>query len=147
MNVRIFHLHCFRRFRKQAHIVRFPCADINIACYGVLRGSDFICRLFHKVKDFLRALTQHHPFLRQCYLSRTIASANQKLFAQLPLQCFQLCGKRWLGKVQGFRRRRDILLPCHSQKILQHAQFHHAPPSAIFSSIAQFPIVFNDMAF
>lgn len=106
-----------------AHTVGLAGADVDVPVDGVARLHDLFFRSAHQLQDFLRPFPQQHTVLGQGDLP---AAPDHQLFAQLLLQLLELPGEGGLGQVEEVSRRRDILLPGHGQKVLQHSQFHCA---------------------
>ena len=69
----------------------------------------------YQVQDFLRPLSQQHAVLSQRDLP---VAPDHQLLAQFLLQLPELPGEGGLRQVQGLGRRRDVLFPCHREKVL-----------------------------
>ena len=113
-----------------ANAVSFWPVGFNTAAYEFILGND----------QFLRALAQKLPFLGQDDFP---PSPDEELFSQLRFQIHQLLGQGRLGHMKRLRRRRDVFLSRHSQKIAQHPQFHIPSPFLMSSVYGMISIPVN----
>lgn len=106
------------------HAPQVAASDGDPAC-DLLRRSELPGRLLRQLYDLLSPAAQQHPGLRQ---NDVVLAATEQLDSQLLLQLHQLAGQGGLRQMEQRRRPGDVLLPGHSQKILQRPKFHRAAP-------------------
>ena len=107
--------------RDLAYPIRLAGTDIDVPADGVVGPHDLPLRAVHQLQDLLRPFPQQHALLREGDLP---VAPDHQLLAQLLLQLPELPGQGGLGQMQRLGRRRNVLLPGHGQKVLQHSQFH-----------------------